>query len=74
MKLGSNQLIASISYGLIFLTSIGLCIWTDVTGRDLLNFYQVFAPIAVGSILIPSAAIKMKNGRKSDNVLDIGVP
>lgn len=56
--MGRNQLIAITVYGLTWAASVGLVIAGKVSGDAWLDYSVIFAPLAVSTILVPSAAIK----------------
>jgi len=59
MKLGSNQLIACIAYGIVLLGSVPMVLFTaPEQASTWLDWSIVFVPVAVGSILGGSAIVK----------------
>lgn len=62
-KLGRNQLIIVITGGVTLMGSwLAAKFMTVEQATMWLDFAQIFVPILVGLITVPSAAIKMKNG------------
>lgn len=56
--MGRNQLIALMVYGFTWAVSVGLVFGGKVDGKIWLDWSLLFAPVAVSTILVPSAAIK----------------
>lgn len=62
---GKNQWIGlSIYATVIVVACVGTYTSTTTTMNDLLGFLQWFAPSAVATLTIPSAAVKMRAGSK----------
>ncbi len=61
---GKNQWIGIGIYGTVIIVAcVGTYMSAEATVKDLLGFLQWFAPSAVASLTVPSAAVKMRNGK-----------
>lgn len=56
--MGRNQIIASVGYGSTVLMSYVLVWAGKLDGTGWVSFVSMFVPIAVGTVLFPSAALK----------------
>jgi len=56
--MGKNQKIGIYSYGIVFVTCVVMVFMDKIKGPEFLSFLQWFAPIAITTILTPSAVIK----------------